>query len=71
MSEPNKTLIELVERMEGYMKNQSDYTQRISDIKDEIYNFMYDQNMTSFKTDRLSVSFRGKSLIVTRIPREM
>jgi len=66
----NTELDDLMLRLERNMVIQADYTQRISDIKDEIYQLMNDNNMTSYKTDTLSVSFRGKSLIVTRRPKE-
>lgn len=65
------TLDELIYDLDEYMNIQAEYTNRISDIKDEIYNFMNDQNMTHYKTDKLSVSFRGKSLIVTHVPKEV
>ena len=65
-----KELDDLMLRLERNMAIQADYTQRISDIKDEIYQLMNDNNMTCYKTDKLSVSFRGKSLIVTHRPKE-
>jgi len=64
-------LDELLSRLNGYMNIHADYTNRISNLKDEIYNFMNDNNIKHYKTDKLSLSFRGKSLIVTHVPKEV